>query len=90
MFAYDYVGYSTSGLEGHAPSEAGCYRAITAAYAHLTRTLGIHPSSIVVYVAYAHLTRTLGIHPSSIVVYSVMKHIKTSLPFFKMVPKIMI
>lgn len=49
IFVYDYVGYSTSGLEGMAPSEAGCLRAVTAAWEHLTLTLKLHPSSIVLY-----------------------------------------
>ena len=49
MFAYDYVGYSTSQLEGDAPSEAGCLRAITAAWEYLTRDLGVSPGDIVLY-----------------------------------------
>jgi len=49
VFAYDYVGYSTSQLEGDAPSEAGCLRAITAAWEYLIRDLGVSPGDIVLY-----------------------------------------
>ena len=49
VFAYDYVGYSTSQLEGDAPSEQGCVRAITAAWAYLTQDLGVAPGDIVLY-----------------------------------------
>jgi pimeloyl-ACP methyl ester carboxylesterase len=49
VFAYDYVGYSTSQLEGDAPSEAGCVRAIQAAWDYLTQDLGLEPGDIVLY-----------------------------------------
>tara|TARA_B100001248_G_scaffold262537_1_gene259255 strand:- start:25718 stop:26506 length:789 start_codon:yes stop_codon:yes gene_type:complete len=46
VLAYDYPGYGTSHGE---PSEEGCYQAVNAAYAHLTETLDIDPSEIVLY-----------------------------------------
>ncbi len=45
IMAYDYPGY---GFSGGDPSEQGAYRAIDAAYAHLTQTLKIAPENIVV------------------------------------------
>ena len=32
VFAYEYVGYSLSAMKGDSPSEAGCFRAIEAAW----------------------------------------------------------
>jgi len=49
VLAYDYVGYSLSRLEGEAPSEAGCYRSIQAAWDYLTKHLRIPPQAIVLY-----------------------------------------
>ena len=49
VFAYDYVGYSTSAFEGFAPSEQGCVNAIAAAWDYLTDDLGVSPASIVLY-----------------------------------------
>jgi abhydrolase domain-containing protein 17 len=49
MFAYDYVGYSTSRLEGSAPSESGCIRSITAAWDFLTQDMSIAPQNIILY-----------------------------------------
>ena len=49
VFAYDYVGYSTSGLEGRAPSEQGCNLAIRAAWDYLTRDRGIDPGDIILF-----------------------------------------
>lgn len=45
VFAYDYVGYSLSRLEGHVPSEEGCYRAVQAAWRYLTQ---IVPAEMVI------------------------------------------
>lgn len=45
IMAYDYPGY---GFSGGSPSEQGAYRAIDAAYAHLTQTLKIAPENIVI------------------------------------------
>jgi len=47
VLAYDYVGYSLSRLEGHAPSEEGCYRAVQAAWTHLTQI--VPAETIVLY-----------------------------------------
>jgi len=49
VFAYDYLGYSTSKLEGRAPSEKGCYAAAGAAWAHLTGPLGVEPRRVVLF-----------------------------------------
>jgi hypothetical protein len=49
VFAYDYVGYSTSAFEGFAPSEHGCCCAAAAAWAHLTDDLGVSPAAVVLY-----------------------------------------
>mmetsp|Transcript_37715 Transcript_37715/g.48816 ORF Transcript_37715/g.48816 Transcript_37715/m.48816 type:complete len:397 (-) Transcript_37715:146-1336(-) len=49
VFGYDYVGYSTSKLEGCAPSEKGCIRSIRAAWEFLVTDLQISPESIVLY-----------------------------------------
>lgn len=49
VFVYDYVGYSTSKLEGSAASEQGCIRSITAAYQFLTEDLTIHPRNIILF-----------------------------------------
>lgn len=49
VFGYDYVGYSTSKLEGYAPSESGCIRSIRAAWQFLTTDLCISPESIILY-----------------------------------------
>ena len=49
VLSYDFVGYSTSRLEGYAPSEQGCYRAINAAYGYLTRDLGVAPENVILY-----------------------------------------
>jgi abhydrolase domain-containing protein 17 len=46
VFAYEYPGYGTS---TGTPSEAGCYAALAAAYAYLTRLKGIPPEKIVLY-----------------------------------------
>lgn len=52
---YDYPGYGTSGGR---PTERNCYRAIDAAYRHLTETLRIAPSNILVF------GRSVGSGPS--------------------------
>lgn len=49
VFVYDYVGYSTSKLEGSAASESGCLRSITAAYQFLVHDLTIPPKNIVLF-----------------------------------------
>lgn len=49
VFVYDYIGYSTSKLEGSAPSEAGCIRSIEAAWKCLTVDLKVSPETIVLY-----------------------------------------
>eukprot|EP00854_Cymbomonas_tetramitiformis_P013605 gene13605-16086_t len=49
VLAYEYVGYSLSGLEGHSPSEGGCYRSIEAAWRYLTADLSIAPDDIVLF-----------------------------------------
>lgn len=49
VFAYEYVGYSLSRLEGMAPSEAGCYRSIAAAWAYLTKDIGIPPQQLILF-----------------------------------------
>lgn len=49
VLAYDYVGYSLSRLEGRAPSEEGCYRAVEAAWTYLTELAMIPAASIVLY-----------------------------------------
>jgi len=46
VFAYDYPGYGTS---SGTPSEAGCYAALAAAYAYLTKLKQIPPEKIVLY-----------------------------------------
>ena len=46
VLAYDYPGY---GKSSGRPSEAGVYRAIDAAYAHLTDTLHISPDRILIW-----------------------------------------
>ena len=45
VLSYDYPGY---GLSDGKPSEAGAYRAIDAAYAHLTKTMNVPAGSIIV------------------------------------------
>lgn len=49
VFSYEYVGYSTSKLNGDHPSEAGCYRSADAAWVHCVETLKIPPEKIVIY-----------------------------------------
>ena len=49
VFAYEYVGYSLSALDGAKPSEGGCFRAIETAWRHLTLTLNIHAKDIIVF-----------------------------------------
>lgn len=49
VFSYDYVGYSLSRLEGHQPSEAGCYRSSEAAWRYCVEELKIPPSRIVIF-----------------------------------------
>jgi len=49
VFAYEYVGYSTSRHEGCEPSEAGCYRSIDAAWKYLVDELMIPPSRIIIF-----------------------------------------
>ena len=56
VLAFDYPGYGTSGGE---PSEAGCYAAIEAAYAHAVGELGYTPANITLY------GRSLGSGPST-------------------------
>jgi fermentation-respiration switch protein FrsA (DUF1100 family) len=46
VFAYDYRGYGTS---HGTPSERGAYEDVDAAYAYLTRTLGVPPGRIISY-----------------------------------------
>ncbi len=46
VFAYDYRGYGTS--QG-TPSESGAYEDVEAAYAYLTRALGVSPRRIIAY-----------------------------------------
>eukprot|EP00037_Helgoeca_nana_P030030 m.367016 g.367016 ORF g.367016 m.367016 type:complete len:277 (+) comp28097_c0_seq14:336-1166(+) len=46
VLAYDYVGYSTSRLEGRAPSEKGCYRSIRAAFGYLIDDLKMTPTPL--------------------------------------------
>ena len=51
VFAYEYVGYGSSALNGDKPSEAGCYRAVEAACAILcspSQSLHIKSSSLAV------------------------------------------
>ncbi len=54
-FGYDYHGYGTSGGR---PTERNAYRDIDAAYRHLTETLKIAPSNIIVF------GRSVGSGPS--------------------------
>merc|ERR1719263_1568891 len=49
VFAYEYVGYSLSKLEGLEPSEAACYRSIDAAWKFLSEVLRIPPQQIIIY-----------------------------------------
>eukprot|EP00037_Helgoeca_nana_P030034 m.366947 g.366947 ORF g.366947 m.366947 type:complete len:453 (+) comp28097_c0_seq8:344-1702(+) len=49
VLAYDYVGYSTSRLEGRAPSEKGCYRSIRAAFGYLIDDLKMRKADIVLW-----------------------------------------
>lgn len=56
VLAFDYPGYGTSGGE---PSEAGCYAAIEAAYAHAVGDLAYEPAQITLY------GRSLGSGPST-------------------------
>eukprot|EP01050_Picozoa_sp_SAG11_P003757 SAG11_NODE_220_length_12154_cov_92.233347_6_plen_287_part_00 len=58
VMAYDYVGYSLSRLEGLAPTEAGCYRSIDAAWRYLVVEQGVPPSRVVLY------GRSLGSGPT--------------------------
>ena len=58
VLAYDYTGYGLSTPENVTPSEQMCYRNIDAAYNHLTKTMKISPSEIVLY------GRSLGSGPS--------------------------
>ena len=46
VFAYDYPGY---GLSSGKPSEKEVYRAAEAAYRHVTETLGVKPSDLILY-----------------------------------------
>ena len=56
VLAFDYPGYGTSGGK---PSEAGCYAAIQAAYAHAVGKLAYNPAQITLY------GRSLGSGPST-------------------------
>jgi len=56
VLAYDYPGYGTS---SGAPTEAGCYAAIQAAYDYTTKELNYSPDQIVLY------GRSLGSGPST-------------------------
>lgn len=56
VLAFDYPGYGTSGGE---PTEAGCYAAIEAAYAHAVDALGFKPNAITLY------GRSLGSGPAT-------------------------
>ena len=58
IFAYDYVGYSLSALQGFKPTPAGCLRAIEAAWRYLVLTLGISASKIVI------IGRSIGSGPA--------------------------
>mmetsp|Transcript_62242 Transcript_62242/g.116500 ORF Transcript_62242/g.116500 Transcript_62242/m.116500 type:complete len:269 (-) Transcript_62242:162-968(-) len=58
VFSYEYVGYSLSRLEGHTPSEAGCIRAVDAAWRYLVEDKKIHPRRIVIF------GRSIGSGPS--------------------------
>eukprot|EP00038_Savillea_parva_P012401 m.204424 g.204424 ORF g.204424 m.204424 type:complete len:407 (-) comp22513_c0_seq1:165-1385(-) len=49
FLAYDYVGYSTSRLEGRAPSERGCYRAARAAFGFVVDDVQIPKSEVVLW-----------------------------------------
>lgn len=49
VLSYEYVGYSTSRLEGAAPSEAGCLRSIDAAWRYLMDTVKLPSSQVVIY-----------------------------------------
>jgi pimeloyl-ACP methyl ester carboxylesterase len=58
VFAYEYVGYSLSALDGAKPSEGGCFRAIEAAWRYLVLTLAIPANTIIIF------GRSLGSGPS--------------------------
>jgi pimeloyl-ACP methyl ester carboxylesterase len=58
VLAYDYTGYGLSTPSNIPPSEEMCYRNIEAAYNHLTKTMRIPPSEIILY------GRSLGSGPS--------------------------
>jgi pimeloyl-ACP methyl ester carboxylesterase len=49
VFAYEYVGYSTSKLEGKEPSEEACYRSADAAWRYLSEQIKIQPQRIIIY-----------------------------------------
>ncbi|CAK8993979.1 unnamed protein product, partial [Durusdinium trenchii] len=58
VLSYEYVGYSTSRLEGKTPSEAGCLHSIDAAWKYLVEDQKIHPRRIVIF------GRSIGSGPS--------------------------
>ena len=58
VFSYEYIGYSTSKLEGQTASEAGCLRSIVAAWRYLVDHLSIPPSRIIIF------GRSIGSGPS--------------------------
>jgi len=58
VFAYEYVGYGSSALNGDKPSEAGCYRAVEAAWRYLVLTLAIPAHQIIIF------GRSLGSGPT--------------------------
>ena len=59
VFTYEYVGYSTSKLEGHTASEVGCIRSIDAAWRYLVGPpLSLPPERIIIF------GRSIGSGPS--------------------------
>lgn len=58
VFSYEYVGYSTSRLDGGEASEAGCLRSIDAAWRYLVDEKKIPPKRIVIF------GRSIGSGPS--------------------------
>jgi len=49
VFAYEYVGYSLSALEGAKPSETSCLRSIDAAWRYLVTEAGVDASKIIIF-----------------------------------------
>lgn len=58
VFSYEYVGYSTSRLDGASASEEGCIRSIDAAWRHCVDVLKLKPNRLVIY------GRSIGSGPS--------------------------